>query len=277
MVEPSREISIRRQCQLLEVSRSTLYYKAKEPSGETLELMVEIDKIHMEHPYYGSRKVTQVLRQQWGRVVNRKKVQRLMRQMGMESVAPQSKRASTSVPRKEDRKYPYLLRNRRVKEVNEVWAADITYIPVGDGQAYLVAIIDWHSRLVLSWELSNTLHTDFCVRAMERALARYGKPQIVNTDQGSQFTDRKWTGALLSVGIMVSMDGKGRYTDNIFVERLWRSLKYEEVYLTTYETMSEARAGIGAYLKFFNDERPHKALGYQPPRRFYDTVQQQAV
>lgn len=228
--------------------------------------MRRIDELHLAHPFFGSRMMTATLRQQ-GPGINRKHVQRLMRQMGLESLAP---KPSTSKPAPQHPVYPYLLHGLKVCRVNQVWAADITYIPMARGFCYLVAIIDWYSRRVLAWRLSNTLETAFCVEALQEALCRFGTPEIFNTDQGAQFTADEFTGVLRSHHIQISMDGKGRCIDNIFVERLWRSLKYEEVYLNPYDTVSEARRGIGRYLDFFNDQRPHQALGYQTPAAFYD-------
>jgi len=204
-----------------------------------------------------------------GRVVNRKRVQRLMRLLDIAAIAPQP---NTSKPAKAHPVYPYLLRGLSISRVNQVWAADITYIPLARGFAYLVAIIDWYSRRVLSWRLSSSMDTDFCIEALREALRRYGQPDIFNTDQGSQFTSEAFTGELLGRGIKVSMDGKGRYIDNIFVERLWRSLKYEEVYLHAYDDITDARAGIATYMRFFNEERFHEALGYQTPMAFYDIL-----
>jgi putative transposase len=227
LVEPSVPPSMRRQCELLGVNRSSLYYEPVEPDEEELLLMRRMDELHLEHPFFGSRMLTQMLKAE-GEDINRKHVQRLMRVMGLESLAP---KPSTSKPAPEHAVYPYLLRNLTIARVNQVWAADITYIPLARGFLYLVAIIDWYSRRVLSWRLSNTMETAFCVEALHEALARYGQPEIFNTDQGAQFTAEDFTRELLARGIKVSMDGKGRFIDNIFVERLWRSLKYEEVYL----------------------------------------------
>ncbi len=257
---------MRRQCELLNVNRSGLYYNPVEPDAEALALMRQIDELHLKHPFFGSRMMTQTLKNK-GHDINRKRTQRLMRLMDLVSTAP---KPNTSKPAPEHAVYPYLLRNVKVSRVDQVWAADITYIPMERGFAYLVAIIDWYSRRVLAWRLSNTLETTFCVEALEEALQRYGRPDIFNTDQGSQFTSDDFTDVLLDHGIKISMDGKGRYLDNIFVERLWRSLKYEEVYLHVYDSMQEARAGIAIYFDFFNDERPHKALGNQTPATFYD-------
>jgi putative transposase len=266
LVEPNVGISMRGQCELLGVSRSTLYYEPVAPDAEELALMRRLDELHLEHPSFGSRMMTRTLKAK-GIQVNRKRVQRLMRLMGLESIAP---KPNTSKPAPEHPVYPYLLRNLRVSRVNQVWAADITYIPMARGFLFLVAIIDLYSRRVLAWRLSNTLETSFCVEALHEALERYGRPEIFNTDQGSQFTAEDFTSVLLEGGVKISMDGRGRCLDNVFVERLWRSLKYEEVYLYAYETVSAARAGIGRYFDFFNDERPHSALGYQTPASFYD-------
>jgi putative transposase len=273
LIEPSIPPSVRRQCELLVVNRSSLYYTPVEPGTEELALMRRIDELHLKHPFFGSRMLTQTLKMQ-GLVMNRKHVQRLMRLMGLESMAPKPK---TSSPTHEHPVYPYLLRGLTVCRINQVWAADITYIPMLRGFAYLVAIIDWYSRLVLAWRLSNTMETTFCVEALQEALSRYGEPEIFNTDQGAQFTADSFTHVLRDCGIKISMDGKGRCIDNVFVERLWRSLKYEEVYLNPYDTMSEARMGIGRYFDFFNDERPHQALGYQTPGSFYDGLLRKAA
>jgi putative transposase len=268
MVEANSEPSMRRQCELLSVCRSGLYYEPVGPDDEELELMRQIDELHLKRPFFGSRSISRTLRDR-GTVVNRKRVQRLMRLMGLESVAP---KPNTSKPAPEHPVYPYLLRGLKITRPNQVWASDITYIPMAHGFAYLVAIIDWNSRRVLSWRLSNTLDPDFCVEALEEALERFGKPEIFNTDQGSQFTSTDFTDVLLEHEIKISMDGRGRYIDNIFVERLWRSLKYEEVYLHPYDSLVEARDGIGGYFRFFNDERPHSSLGHQTPASFYDST-----
>lgn len=273
LVEAEAPLSMRRQCELIGVNRSSLYYEPVEPDPEELSLMRRMDALHLQYPFFGSRMMTQTLKAE-GVEVNRKRVQRLMRVMGLESTAP---KPNTSKPAPEHVVYPYLLRNLKISRVNQVWATDITYIPMARGFAYLVAIIDWYSRRVLAWRLSNTLETAFCLEALQEALRRYRRPEIFNTDQGSQFTSADFTDALLDQGIKISMDGKGRYLDNIFVERLWRSLKYEEVYLHAYETLPEARLGIGGYFKFFNDERPHQALGYQTPAGFYDGLREQAA
>ncbi len=243
MIEPEHQVSIRRQCEILRLCRSGLYYEPLPTSDEELSLMRRIDELHLEFPFYGTRKITMALKVE-GRNVNRKRVQRLMRLMDISAVAP---KPDTSKPAPEHPKFPYLLRNVKVTRVNQVWATDVTYIPLAHGFVYLVAIMDWYSRRVLAWRLSTTLESDFCVDALEDALERFGQPEIFNTDQGSQFTATAFTDVLLNRGIKISMDGKGRYLDNIFVERLWRSLKYEEVYLHAYESVTEARKQISAY------------------------------
>jgi putative transposase len=266
LVKPDDKPSMHRQCQLLSVNRSSVYYEPVGPDEEELALMRRIDEVHLKYPFFGSRKIARTLKDE-GAVVNRKRVQRLMRLMGLESTAP---KPNTSKPAPEHPLYPYLLRGLAIGRPNQVWAADITYIPMARGFAYLVAIIDWYSRRVLAWRLSNTLEAGFCVEALTEALRRFGKPEIFNTDQGSQFTSSDFTD-VRDRGIKISMDGKGRCIDNIFVERLWRSLKYEEVYLNPYDSLAEARSGIGSYFRFFNHQRPHASLGYQMPAEFYDS------
>jgi len=272
-VKANRKPSMRRQCELLAVNRSSVYYEPKEPDAEELALMRRMDELHLEHPFFGSRMMTRTLKAEGARV-NRKRIQRLMRIMGLESLAP---KPSTSKPAPEHPVYPYLLRNLTITRINQVFAADITYIPMARGFAYLVAVMDWYSRRVLAWRLSNTLDTSFCVEALTEALANYGNPTIFNTDQGCQFTADDFTGVLRDRGIKISMDGKGRFLDNIFVERLWRSLKYEEIYLNAYDSLREAREGIGRYFAFYNDRRPHMALGYQSPANFYDGFETKAA
>jgi len=274
MIDPEQpELSVRRQCELLRVSRSGLYYEPEPTSPDELALMRRIDELHLKYPFYGSRKLSDVLRKE-GREANRKRVQRLMRLMGLEAMVP---KPNTSEPHPDHVKYPYLLRGLAISRVNQVWATDITYIPMKAGFVYLVAIMDWYSRRVLSWRLSNTLDTSFCVDALEEAFERFGQPEIFNTDQGSQFTSEDFTTPLRDRGIAISMDGKGRCLDNVFVERLWRSVKYEEVYLHAYADVAEARAGIGRYLAFYNDERAHQALGYQTPAAFYRRLARDAA
>ena len=273
MIKKDEQISMRRQCELLNVNRSSIYYKAVRQGPDELALMRRMDELHLKHPFFGSRGLTQLLKAE-GYLVNRKRVQRLMRRMGLESLAPKPK---TSKPSKDHPVFPYLLRNLKITRPNQVWAADITYIPMEFGFAFLVAIMDLYSRRVLAWRLSNTMDTSFCLEALKEALLRYGQPEILNTDQGSQFTDKRFTGLLIGKGIKVSMDGQGRCLDNIFVERLWRSLKYEEVYLKSYSSMNEARSSIVAYFKFYNDVRPHMALGYQTPSSFHEGLLREAA
>ena len=266
MVEWNHPLPVVRQCQLLELPRSTYYYQRQGVSAEDLALMRLIDECHLQHPYYGSRRVRDWLEDNHDRVVNRKRVQRLMRQMGIEALYP---KRNTSRRNQAHRVYPYLLKGLTIDRPNQVWAADVTYIPMAKGFLYLVAIIDWHSRRVLSWRVSNTLDTDFCIEALEEALQRYGAPQIFNTDQGSQFTSEAFTDVLKDRGIAISMDGKGRWVDNVFVERLWRSVKYEDVYLRAYETPAELRAGLGRYFEFYNSRRRHSALDRRTPDAVY--------
>jgi putative transposase len=262
MVErPAENLSVRRQCELLNVARSGVYRPKKAPSAEDLALMRRIDELHLELPFYGSRRMTFELNRE-GRAVNRKRVRRLMRVMGIEALAP---RPGTSKAAPGHKIYPYLLRGLAITEPNHVWACDITYIPMANGFLYLVAIMDWASRAVLSWRLSNTMDTRFCVEALEEALQRHGKPRIFNTDQGAQFTSAAFTGKLEAAGVAISMDGRGRFLDNIFIERLWRSIKYEEVHLKAYADGREARAGIGSWMNFYNHRRPHQAMDNQTP------------
>lgn len=258
-------LSIVRQCKLLKVHRSSYYHR---PSGETelnLELMRLIDEQHLETPYYGARQMTRHLRRQ-GHGVNRKRISRLMRLMGLAAIY---QRPNTSKSHPQHKKYPYLLRGMVIDRPNQVWCTDISYIPMRRGFLYLVAIMDWASRKVLSWRLSNTMDTDFCVDALEDALARYGKPEIFNTDQGSQFTSDAFTGTLKGANIAISMDGKGRWVDNVMVERLWRSLKYECIYLHAYETGSEVRQGLKRWIDLYNTRRPHSSLDDKTPDEAY--------
>jgi putative transposase len=258
---------------LLAVSRSSLYYTPVESDEQELALMRRMDELHLTHPFFGSRMMTQTLKQQ-GTLVNRKHVQRLMRLMGLESIAPKPK-TSTAAP--EHPVYPYLLRKLSIERINQVWAADITYIPMAHGFAYLVAIMDWCSRRVLAWRLSNTMESGFCIEALQEALENFGTPEIFNTDQGAQFTAETFTKILRDRGIKISMDGKGRCIDNVFIERVWRSLKYEEVYPNPYDSLSEGRPRIGLYFDFYNYRRPHQALGYQSPASFYDSLRKAVV
>ncbi len=262
-------LSLVRQCALLGVSRSSIYYRPRAASPEDLSLMGEIDRQYLETPFFGSRRMKAWLERQ-GMPVSRKRVQRLMRAMGLRAIY---RRPSTSRPAPEQRVYPYLLRNVRITRPNQVWAADITYLPMARGFLYLVAVMDWHSRYVVSWRLSNTLEAGFCAAALEEALTK-GQPEVFNTDQGSQFTSLEFTEVLQDRGVRISMDGKGRYQDNIFVERLWRTVKYEEVYLKAYASVLEAQRGLEDYFRFYNGLRPHQALGYRTPAEVFHGEQE---
>ncbi len=262
MVErPGKDLSVRRRCALLNLARSGVYRPKPITGADDLALMRRIDELHLELPFYGSRRMMFELNKE-GRGVNRKRVRRLMRVMGIEALAPHP---GTSKAAPGHKIYPYLLRGLAISEPNHVWASGITYIPMACGFLYLVAIIDWASRAVLAWRLSNTIDSGFCVEALEEALARHGKPRIFNTDQGAQFTSAAFTGKLVAAGVAISMDGRGRFMDNIFIERLWRSIKYEEVHLKAYADGREARAGIGSWMTFYNFRRPHQAMNNQMP------------
>jgi putative transposase len=265
MVERAGPLSLRRQSQLLGLNRSAVYYEPVAVSAYELKLMALIDRQYLRTPFYGSRRMTAWL-QSHGHAVNRKRVQRLMQRMGLAAIY-QRPRTSRAAPG--HRIYPYLLRGLAIERVHQVWAADITYIPMARGFLYLVAVMDWVSRYVLAWRLSNLLEASFCIEALEEALQK-GRPEIFNTDQGSQFTDDGFIGVLRAHGVAISMDGRGRFADNIFVERLWRSLKYEEVYLNAYENVAQARRGIADYFEFYNHHRLHQALGYRAPRQLLE-------
>jgi putative transposase len=258
------EFSVRRQCELLGVNRSGLYYQPVGESAENLRLMRLLDEQYTRVPFYGSRRMTEWLATQ-GYEVNRKRVTRLMQLMGIEAVYPKPR---LSQPGEGHRVYPYLLRGVTVDRLNQVWSTDITYIRMAQGFVYLVAVMDWYSRYVLSWSLSLTMEIDFCIEALRLALRR-GRPEIFNSDQGAQFTSEKFTAELAAKEIAISMDGRGRCMDNIFIERLWRSLKYEEVYLKDYESVTEARTGIERYFRFYNQERLHQSLDYRTPTAIY--------
>jgi putative transposase len=267
-IEPEHPtISVRRQCELLGLSRSSLYYRPQREDVANEHLMRLLDEQYTRTPFYGVAKMTEWLRRE-GHVVNPKRVRRLLRTMGLEAIYPRPKRG-LSVPGEGARTYPYLLRDVEVVRPDQVWAADITYLPLYRGWAYLVAILDWYSRYVVAWELSITLEAAFCVAALKAALGTGRRPEIVNTDQGRQFTSEAWTGLAVGSGIALSMDGRGRAFDNIFVERLWRTVKYEDVYLKDYQTPAEARLGLGRYFGFYNHERLHQALGYRTPAEVY--------
>jgi len=265
MIERDHALALTRQCQVLEISRSSQYYRPVAVSQADLALMRAIDELHLAHPFYGSRRMRNALGDQ-GFKVGRRHVQTLMDKMGIEALYPKPR---LSQPHPGHKVWPYLLRDLAITRPNQVWAADITYIPLAKGFAYLVAIIDWYSRRVLSWRLSNCLDTSFCVEALEEALVRHGSPEIFNTDQGSQFTDKAFTGMLDAHDIRISMDGRGRLIDNVFVERLWRSVKYEEVYLKAYESIPQAKRQLGSYFTFYNQRRRHQGLGDQTPDAVY--------
>jgi len=257
-------LSVRRQCELLGLSRSSLYYEPGGEAAEDLRLMRRIDEQYTARPYYGSRRMTIWLNEQ-GEEVNRKRVQRLMRVMGLEAIYPKPR---LSLAGKGHRIYPYLLRGVKVERRDQVWSTDITYVPMTSGFMYLAAVIDWYSRYVIGWRLSNTLDGSFCLEMLEDAL-RGGKPEVFNTDQGVQFTAAAFTGRLESAGVAVSMDGRGRALDNVFVERLWRSVKYEDIYIQGYDTVTDLRLGLAKYFAFYNDERPHQSLDYRAPAAVY--------
>jgi putative transposase len=259
-------LPVSRQCRLLSVSRASVYRRPVSVSGEDCTIMALLDRQYLVRPYYGSRRMAAWLATQ-GHAVNRKRVQRLMRLAGLVAIY---QRPNTSKPAPAHKIYPYLLGGISIERVNQVWCADVTYIPIARGFLYLVVIMDWVSRAVLAWRLSNTLGAEFCVEALEEALSLHGRPEIFNSDQGSQFTSDDFTGTLERHKVTISMDGKGRYMDNIFVERLWRSLKYEEVYLKAYSSVAEAKAGIGSWLGFYNEERQHQSLGYHTPRQVHE-------
>ena len=259
-------LSVVAQCGLLKVARSTLYYRAAPASPDDLAVMRRMDELHLASPFYGSRRMTAVLRREsW--LVNRKRVQRLMRVMGLQAIF---QKPNTSQGHPAHEVYPYLLRGLSIDRPNQVWCADITYIPMAKGFVYLVVVMDWFSRRVLTWRLSITLEAAFCVEALQDALRRYGEPDIFNTDQGAQFTAADFLDELKARGVRISMDGRGRFLDNIFIERLWRSLKYEEVFIKAYGSVAEARLGIGGWFAFYNDERPHQALDYRTPRAVFN-------
>ena len=262
------KLSLVRQCRLVSISRSSYYYEGSGESDLNLELMRLIDEQFLETPFYGSRQMARWLGRQ-GHAVSRKRVQRLMRKMGLEALY---QRPRTTVPHPEHKIYPYLLRDREVVRANEVWCSDITYIPLHRGFLYLVAIQDWASRKVLAWRLSNTMDASFCVEALREALDRYGTPEIFNTDQGSQFTSLDFTQTLKDAEVKISMDGKGCWMDNVFIERLWRSLKYECIYLHDFETGSETSAGIRWWISFYNTKRTHSSLGDRTPDEAYSDL-----
>lgn len=265
MIERNHELSIKRQAELVGVSRGQVYYLARATSEADQQLMKRIDAIHLEHPFAGSRMLRDLLGRE-GFTVGRRHVATLMRRMGIEALY---RKPNTSKKHPGHKVYPYLLRGLAIERANHVWATDITYIPMACGWVYLCAIVDWASRKVLAHRVSISMDAAFCLEALEEALAKYGQPEIFNTDQGSQFTSEAFTGALKERGIEISMDGRGSWRDNVFVERLWRSIKYEEVYLHAYKSVSHAKAGLGRYIGFYNAHRPHSSLDKRTPDEFY--------
>jgi putative transposase len=274
MIDRTHELPLTRQAEVLRLSRSSLYYRAQPVSAVDLAVMARLDRLHLDHPFAGSRMLRDLLNAE-GVAIGREHVRTLMKKMGIEALY---RRPNTSKAAQGHKIYPYLLRDVTVDRPNQVWATDITYIQMARGFVYLVVVLDWYSRRVLSWRVSITLEVEPCLEAVEEALAKYGKPEIFNSDQGSQFTSTDFTGLLLKHGIQISMDGKGAWRDNVFVERLWRSVKYEEVYLKAYECVSEARASIGCYLDdFYNRKRPHSSLDRMTPDQAYFEHQPQAT
>jgi putative transposase len=265
-------LSIERQCELLGLSRSSYYYQPVPASAENLRLMRRIDEQYLECPCYGSRRMTVWLNNN-GEEVNRKRVQRLMRLMGLEAIYPKPR---LSTPDRQHKVYPYLLRGVEIGRPDQVWSTDITYVPLKHGFMYLAAIIDWYSRYVIAWRLSNTLDGAFCLEMLEEALSQ-GKPEVFNTDQGVQFTALAWTSRLERAGVAVSMDGKGRWADNVFVERLWRTVKYEEIYPKQYEFVPQLQSGLKVFFPFYNEKRFHQSLGYRTPAQVYREERQRKV
>jgi putative transposase len=265
MIDRKHKLPLRRQAAVLKLSRSGLYYRPRPVAPADLVVMRRIDELHLDCPFAGSRMLRDLLRGE-SVAIGRQRVATMMRRMGIEALY---RRPNTSKPAPGHKIYPYLLRCVAVERPNQVWAMDITYIPMARGFVYLAAVVDWFSRRVLSWRVSITMEVEFCLEAVEEALARHGKPEIFNTDQGSQFTGADFTGLLLDNAIAISMDGKGAWRDNVFVERLWRSVKYEEVYLRAYDSVGEARASIGRYLDFYNRKRPHSSLDARTPDHAY--------
>ena len=265
MIDPEHDLPIQKQAEVLDISRSTAYYRPRPVSESDLWLMRQIDELHLNYPFAGSRMLRDLLGQQ-GLEVGRRHIRTLMRKMAIEAIY---RRPNTSKPAPGHRIYPYLLRGVAITRPNQVWAMDITYIPMARGFVYLAAVVDWFSRRVLACKQSITMETSFCVEALEEALAKFGTPEIFNSDQGSQFTSVDFIGVLLKHGVAISMDGKGRWRDNVFVERIWKSIKYEEVYLHAYASVSEARARIAKYIEFYNSMRPHSSLKALTPDQVY--------
>ena len=274
MIDRSHELAVSRQAEVLGISRGSVYYMPRPVSAGDLSIMRRIDELHLDYPFAGSRMLREMLCRE-GIEIGRRHVATLMRRMGIEAIY---RRPNTSKPAPGHKIYPYLLRGLTVDHPNQVWAMDITYIPMARGFVYLAAVVDWFSRRVLAWRLSITMETAFCIEAVEEALAKYGRPDIFNTDQGSQFTSAAFTGVLLNNAIAISMDGKGSWRDNVFVERIWKSVKYEEVYLKAYASVGEARSSISRYLDFYNRRRPHSSLDRRTPdEAYFDYLPQRAA
>jgi putative transposase len=273
MIDRTHDLPVTRQAQVLKLSRGSVYYRPRPVSAADLAIMRRIDELHLDYPFAGSRMLRDLLRGE-GVVIGRAHVITLMKRMGIEAIY---RRPNTSKPAPGHKIHPYLLRGLTIDRPDQVWAMDISYIPMKRGFVYLAAVIDWFTRRVLAWRVSITMEVDFCIEAVEEAMAKHGKPAIFNTDQGSQFTSDAFTGLLANNGVRISMDGKGAWRDNVFVERLWRSVKYEEVYLRAYDSVAEARASIGRYLDFYNRKRPHSSLGARTPDQAYFHHQPQAI
>ena len=265
-IDSAHGLPVTRQCKVLSISRSSAYYQPRPQEFES-ELLRQVDELHLRYPFYGSRRLCDAMLDEYGVVINRKRMRRLMRHVGLSAIYASKK--GTSQPNKPHRIYPYLLADMTIERSNQVWCTDITYLPMAKGFAYLVAIMDWHSRKVLSWRVSNIMDTDFCLEALNEAINRYGAPEVFNTDQGAQFTSTAFTDVLKANDIRISMDGKGRWIDNVFIERLWRSVKYEEVYLNAYEDINQARNGLKKYFEFYNTKRKHQTLKATPQSIYY--------
>jgi len=274
MIDRTHELPLARQAKVLNISRGSVYYQPRPVSSETLAIMRRIDELHLNYPFAGSRMLRDILNRE-GVEIGRQRVASLMKRMGIEALY---RRPNTSKPAPGHKIYPYLLRGLKVDRPNQVWATDITYIPMARGFVYLAAVVDWFTRRVLSHRVSITMEADFCIEALEEAMAKHGKPDIFNTDQGSQFTSQAFTGMLIDNGIAISMDGKGAWRDNVFVERLWKSVKYEEVYLRAYDSVADARASLQKYLDFYNRRRPHSSLDRRTPdEAYFDRLPQRAA
>jgi putative transposase len=274
MIDPTHQLPVTRQALVLKIARSTVYYKPTPVASEDLALMSAMDRLHLDYPFAGARMLRDMLTREGYEGVGRRRIRRLMKCIGIEALY---RKPNTSKRHPQHRIYPYLLRNLLIDRPNQVWAMDITYLPMKKGFLYLVAVLDWNTRKVLSHRLSNTMHADFCIEALDEAVIKYGRPEIMNTDQGSQFTSFEFTQTLRDHGIQISMDGRGCWRDNVFIERFWRTIKYEEVYMRAYETTSEARGYLGRYIDFYNQQRPHSSLGGQSPDNIYFSNQSAAL